>query len=150
MVKVWYSLYDRMLNRNNLVKAFQKVRSSKGAAGIDGQTIKDFSESLTSDIDLILTELREKSYQPQPVRRVEIPKPTGGIRLLGIPAVRDRVVQQALLDILQPIFDPGFHPSSYGYRPGRSCHHAITKAAMFIREYHRKWVVDTKLQSYDN
>lgn len=144
MVKVWYSLYGRMLNRSNLVQAFLKVKSSKGSGGIDGQTIKDFSESLSRNIDQLLTELREKSYQPQPVRRVEIPKP-GGIRLLGIPAVRDRVVQQALLDILQPIFDPGFHPSSYGYRPGRSCHHAITKASLFIRKYQRKWVVDMDL-----
>ena len=145
MVKVWYSLYNRMLNKRNLVRAFAKVKSSRGAAGIDGQTIKDFAASLPVNIDLILTELRDKSYHPKPVRRVEIPKPTGGIRLLGIPAVRDRVVQQALLDILQPIFDPGFHPSSYGYRPGRNCHQAITKAIMFIREYQRKWVVDMDL-----
>ncbi|TKB12417.1 group II intron reverse transcriptase/maturase [Desulforhopalus sp. IMCC35007] len=145
MVKVWYSLYSRMLNRSNLVKAFSKVKSSNGAGGIDGQSIKDFAESLTSNIDQILTELQEKSYQPQPVRRVEIPKASGGVRLLGIPAVRDRVVQQSLLDILQPIFDPEFHPSSYGYRPGRSCHHAITKATMFIREYQRKWVVNMEL-----
>jgi RNA-directed DNA polymerase len=145
MVKVWYSLYSRMLNRSNLVKAFLKVKSSQGAAGIDGQSIEDFTESLSANIDLILAELREKSYQPQPVRRVEIPKASGGTRLLGIPAVRDRVVQQALLDILQPIFDSGFHPSSYGYRPGRNCHQAITKASMFIREYQRKWVVDMDL-----
>ena len=144
MVKVWYSLYGRMLNRRNLVSAFAKVKSAKGAGGIDGQSIKDFAESLTSNIDQLLMELRDKSYRPQPVRRVEIPKP-GGVRLLGIPAVRDRVVQQALLDILQPIFDPGFHLSSYGYRPGRSCHHAISKATMFIREYQRKWVVDIDL-----
>lgn len=145
MVKAWYSLYDRMLNRSNLVQAFLKVKSSKGAGGVDGQSIKDFAESLSCNIEQLLTELREKSYQPQPVRRVEIPKPAGGVRLLGIPAVRDRVVQQALLDILQPIFDPEFHPSSYGYRPGRSCHHAITKATLFIREYQRKWVVDMDL-----
>ncbi len=145
MIKIWYSLYNRMLNRSNLVKAFAKVKSSNGASGVDGQSTKDFAVSLTTNIDLILTELRDKSYHPQPVRRVEIPKPGGGIRLLGIPAVRDRVVQQALLDILQPIFDPGFHPSSYGYRPGRNCHHAITKAVMFIREYQRKWVVDMDL-----
>ena len=145
MIKVWYSLYSRLLHRGNLAKAFSKVRSAKGAAGIDGQTIKDFTEFHTSNIDQLLTELREKSYQPQPVRRVEIPKATGGVRLLGIPTVRDRVVQQALLNILQPIFDPGFHPSSYGYRPGCSCHHAITKATLFIREYQRKWVVDMDL-----
>lgn len=145
MVKTWYSLYGRMLNRIALRSAFFKVKSANGAAGIDGQSVKDFAESLDTNLDRLLVELREKSYQPQPVRRVEIPKPNGEVRLLGIPAVRDRVVQQALLDILQPIFDPGFHPSSYGYRPGRSCHQAITKATMFIRQYGRKWVVDMDL-----
>ncbi len=145
MVDVWYSLYDRMLSRKNLVKGFYKVKSSKGAAGIDGQSIVDFAGSLATNIDQLLAELRDKSYQPLAVRRVEIPKPNGGKRLLGIPAVRDRVVQQVLLDILQPIFDPDFHPSSYGYRPGRSCHQAISKAAMFIRTYDRKWVVDMDL-----
>ncbi|CAG37236.1 group II intron reverse transcriptase/maturase [Desulfotalea psychrophila] len=145
MVKIWYSLYGRLLSRSALRSAFFKVKSANGAAGIDGQSVKDFVESLDINLDRLLTELREKSYQPQPVRRVEIPKTNGGVRLLGIPAVRDRVVQQALLDILQPIFDPGFHPSSYGYRPGRSCHQAITKATMFIRKYDRKWVVDMDL-----
>lgn len=144
-MKIWYSLYGRMLSRGALRAAFFKVKSAKGAAGIDGQSVKDFAELLDINLDRLLTELREKSYQPQPVRRVEIPKATGGVRLLGIPAVRDRVVQQALLDILQPIFDPDFHPSSYGYRPGRSCHQAITKATMFMREYERKWVVDMDL-----
>lgn len=134
-----------MLSRSALRLAFFKVKSAKGAAGIDGQSVNDFAEFLDINLDLLLTELREKSYRPQPVRRVEIPKATGGVRLLGIPAVRDRVVQQALLDILQPIFDPEFHPSSYGYRPGRSCHQAITKATMFIRKYERKWVVDMDL-----
>jgi group II intron reverse transcriptase/maturase len=128
-----------------LYKAFAKVKSAKGAAGIDGQSIQDFAADLSVHTDMLLAELRSKSYRPQPVRRVEIPKGNGGTRLLGIPAVRDRVVQQALLDILQPIFDPDFHPSSYGYRPGRSCHQAITKASMFIRKYDRKWVVDMDL-----
>lgn len=145
MIKVWYSLYSRLLSRGALLKAFSKVKSAKGAAGIDGQSINDFNRSLHDNVDQLLAELRAKSYQPQAVRRVEIPKPTGGVRLLGIPAVRDRVVQQALLDILQPIFDPEFHPSSYGYRPGRSCHQAIAKATMFIREYDRNWVVDMDL-----
>lgn len=145
MARIWYSLYGRMLSRSALHLAFFKVKSAKGAAGIDGQSVNDFADSLDTNLDLLLTELREKSYRPQPVRRVEIPKATGGVRLLGIPAVRDRVVQQALLDILQPIFDPEFHPSSYGYRPGRSCHQAITKATMFIRKYERKWVVDMDL-----
>jgi len=145
MVKNWYSLHDRMLHRQSLARAFKKVKSAKGSAGIDGQTIKEFAESETANIDQLLTELREKSYEPQAVRRVVIPKPTGGERQLGIPAVRDRVVQQALLEILQPIFEPEFHPSSYGYRPGRSSHQAIAKATMFIRQYERKWVVDMDL-----
>ena len=145
MVKVWYSLYDRMLSRDALLKAFKKVRSAKGAAGVDGQSINDFMSLQSANIDRLLSELQAKSYRPQAVLRVEIPKPSGGIRLLGIPAVRDRVVQQALLDILQPIFDQHFHPSSYGYRPGRSCHQAISKATMFIRRYERKWVVDMDL-----
>lgn len=145
MVKIWYSLYDRMLRRKHLIEAFRKVKSAKGAGGIDGQSINDFAASLATNIDRLLAELRDKSYQPLAVRRVEIPKANGGKRLLGIPAIRDRVVQQALLDILQPIFDPGFHPSSYGYRPGHSAHQAITKATMFIRQYERKWVVDMDL-----
>ena len=118
MAKVYYSLYDRMLSIDNLRKGFRKVKSSKGAGGVDGQTIEDFAEDLEDNLAQLAQELRDKSYRPLPVRRVEIPKPNGGVRLLGIPAVRDRVVQQALLDILQPIFDPEFHPSSYGYRPG--------------------------------
>ncbi len=145
MVRIWYSLYDRMLSEAKLAGAFKKVKSAKGAAGIDGQTIKDFSGELESNLTILVSELREKSYRPQPVRRVLIPKPDGGERKLGIPAVRDRVVQQALLDILQPIFDLEFHPSSYGYRPGRSCHQAIVKTSLFIRKYERQWVVDMDL-----
>jgi RNA-directed DNA polymerase len=143
--KVYYSLYDRLLRLENLRKAFKKVRSAKGAAGIDGQSLKDFTEREEVYLNELLDELREKRYSPLPVRRVIIPKPGGGERKLGIPAVRDRIVQQALLEILQPIFETDFHPSSYGYRPGRSCHQAISKAEMFIRKYERQWAVDMDL-----
>lgn len=145
MGRIYYSLYDRMLHKKRLEQAFAKVKSNAGAAGIDGQSVKDFATQLHQEIDHLLHELKEKSYRPQPVRRVEITKPDGGIRKLGIPAVRDRVVQQTLLDILQPIYDPHFHPSSYGYRPGRSSHQAIAKASLFIRRYQLKWAVDMDL-----
>ena len=93
MERIWYSLYGRMLSRSTLGKAFYKVKSANGAAGIDGQSVKDFAESLDVHLANLLAELQDKSYQPLPVRRVEIPKANGGVRLLGIPAVRDRVVQ---------------------------------------------------------
>jgi group II intron reverse transcriptase/maturase len=145
MEKIYYSLYDRMLSCKNLEKAFKKVKASKGAAGIDGQTIGEFARKQEENLSMLLRELKTKSYRPQPVKRVEIPKPGGGTRKLGIPSVRDRIVQQALREILEPIFDPGFHPSSYGYRPGKGCHQAISKAQMFIRKYEFKWVVDMDL-----
>jgi group II intron reverse transcriptase/maturase len=134
-----------MLDINNLYKGFKKVKSAKGAAGIDGQSIGEFAEHLEINLKQLQFELQTKQYRAQAVKRVEIPKDDGGVRLLGIPAVRDRIVQQTLLNILQPIFEPAFHPSSYGYRPERSCHDAISKATVFMRKYERQWVVDMDL-----
>lgn len=145
VAKIYYSLYDRMLHEKGLLQAFRKVKSNKGKPGIDGQTIEDFAENCAEEIAQLASELRSKSYRPKPVKRVEIPKGDGGKRLLGIPTVRDRVVQQALLNILQPIFDPGFHPSSYGYRPGRSPQQAVAKASAFIRRYQLRWAADMDL-----
>lgn len=145
MAKIYYSLYDRMLHQKGLLQAFKKVKSNKGKPGIDGQTLEDFAENCAEEIAQLASELRSKSYRPKPVKRVEIPKGDGGKRLLGIPTVRDRIVQQALLNILQPIFDPGFHPSSYGYRPGRSPQQAVAKASAFIRRYQLQWVADMDL-----
>ncbi len=143
--RVYYSLYDRMLQEKSLNEAFKRVKAAGGTGGIDRQDIADFERELGSNLRNLVEELREKSYRPLPVKRVEIPKGNGKIRKLGIPAVRDRVVQQALLTILQPIYEEDFHPSSYGYRPGRSCHHAIRKAEMFIRKYELDHVVDMDL-----
>ena len=143
--KIWYTLYGRLLDMKSYEKAFKKVKSAKGAPGIDGQSIKDFAEDLLRNLTCLVDELKEKSYRPFPVKRVEIPKPDGGVRKLGIPTVRDRVVQQVLLDILTPIYDPHFHPSSYGYRPGKGCHPAISKASMFMRKYDLTYVVDMDL-----
>lgn len=143
--RVYYSLYDRLLNKEILYKAFKRVRASRGAGGIDRQSIEDFESDVVREITTLLSELRTKNYRPYPVKRVEIPKGDGKVRLLGIPAVRDRVVQQALKSILEPIFEEDFHPSSYGYRPGRGCHMAITKASDFIRKHDLNDVVDMDL-----
>lgn len=145
MVKVYYSLYDRLLSMERLKSGFKKVRAAKGAPGQDGQSIKAFAEKENENLSQLLEELRRKTYRPQPVLRKCIKKENGGVRELGIPAVRDRIVQQVLLDILQPIFEPDFHPSSYAYRKGRSCQDAITKTTMFIRKYGFKWAVDMDL-----
>jgi RNA-directed DNA polymerase len=145
MTRVYYSLYDRLLSQESLTRAFRKVKANNGKPGVDGQTVEAFAQDLPGEIVMLVRELREKSYRPQPVKRVTIPKDGGGVRELGIPTVRDRVVQQALLEILQPIFDPGFHPSSYGYRPGHSAHQAIAKAELFIRKYNLRHVVDMDL-----
>ena len=143
--RVFYSLYDRLFHERVLREAFKRVKSSRGTGGIDHQDIGNFESNIDSNIRRLVEELRDKSYNPLPVKRVEIPKGDGKMRLLGIPAVRDRVVQQALLTILQPIYEEDFHPSSYGYRPGRSCHQATSKAVAFIRKYELEHVVDMDL-----
>jgi RNA-directed DNA polymerase len=121
-----YSLIDKVYRMDNLRAAYRAVRANNGASGIDGETVAAFGENLEA-------------------RLAEIPKPDGSKRPLGIPTVGDRVVQQALLNVVQPIFDPEFHPSSYGYRPGRSCHQAVAKAERFINRYGLKHVVDMDL-----
>jgi RNA-directed DNA polymerase len=134
-----------MLSLQALYVAYKQVRKNGGAAGIDGQSIRDFTQNLEVELKGLLLELQEKRYQACPVKRVEIAKDDGGMRLLGIPTVRDRIVQQCLANIMTPIFDPNFHPSSYGYRVGRSCHQAISKATLFIRKYNKQHVVDMDL-----
>ncbi|MFT7683716.1 MAG: RNA-directed DNA polymerase [Moritella dasanensis] len=134
-----------MLSLQALYVAYKQVRKNGGAAGIDGQSIRDFTQNLEVELKRLLLELQEKRYQACPVKRVEIAKDDGGMRLLGIPTVRDRIVQQCLANIMTPIFDPNFHPSSYGYRVGRSCHQAISKATLFIRKYNKQHVVDMDL-----
>ena len=144
-MRKYYSLYGHLLSKQRLYEAFRHIKRNKGAAGIDGQSLSAFEANLEAELSCLLLELKDKRYQAQPVRRVAIAKDDGGERLLGIPTVRDRVVQQALRSIIEPIFEPDFHPSSYGYRPGRSAHHAIGKAQLFIRRYRREWVVDMDL-----
>lgn len=141
----WYSLYDKIYRRENLEEAFKLVKRNHGAPGVDGETIELFEKDLDRNIKLIHDELKTKQYKPSAVRRTEIDKPDGGKRLLGVPTVRDRVVQQAMVNILAPKYDIGFHPSSYGYRKGRSQHQAIEKAVLFMRKYDLCHVVDMDL-----
>ncbi|MFB0958984.1 MAG: group II intron reverse transcriptase/maturase [Clostridiaceae bacterium] len=141
----WYSLYDKIYRMENLEGAFRQVKRNHGAPGIDGVTIETFEAKLSENLELIHSELKTKTYEPNPVRRVEIDKPDGGKRLLGVPTVKDRVVQQAVVTILEPIYDKGFHPSSYGYRKERSQAQAIEKATLLMRKYELIHVVDMDL-----
>lgn len=129
----------------NLHTAFKLVKKNNGAPGVDGETVTDFAMNLDANLELLHEELKINQYVPKPVLRVEIPKADGGTRPLGIPTVRDRVAQQAFVNILEPYFDKDFHPSSYGYRRGRSQHQAVVKAATFMRQYGLEHVVDMDL-----
>ena len=140
-----YSLIDKIYRLENLHEAFLRVKKNNGAPGIDGETVAHFKENLNANLELLHEELKTNLYKPQPVRRTEIPKADGGMRPLGIPTVRDRVVQQAFVNIVEPYFDKEFHPSSYGYRKGRSQHQAVAKAAMFMRDHGLSSVVDMDL-----
>ncbi len=146
-MRKWYSLIDKVYSRPNLLDAFDKVKRNKGSKtkGIDGISVKEFREHLGENLCQIHDELKSGRYMPQAVRRVYINKEDGSKRPLGIPTIKDRIVQQALLNILQPIFEPEFHPSSYGYRPGRSAHHAVAKSERFTRHYGLVHVVDMDL-----
>lgn len=141
----YYSLIDKVYDKRNLERAYRSVRAKKGAPGVDGVTVFDFGDNLPEELETLHRELKEGTYEPEPVLRVEIDKEGGGKRPLGIPTVRDRVAQQALRNILEPIFDPDFHPSSYGYRPGCSCHRAVAKAERFMNKYGLEHVVDMDL-----
>jgi len=124
-------LLERILDRENLNRAYKRVRSNHGAPGIDGMTVEDALPWLKEHGEELLEQIRKGTYKPQPVRRKEIPKPDGGVRKLGIPSVVDRVIQQAIAQQLNPIFEPLFSEDSYGYRPGRSAQMAIAK----VKEY---------------
>ena len=130
-------LLERILSRENMLRAWKRVKANKGAPGIDGMSIESFPEFLRQHWQSIRESLWTGTYQPLPVRRVEIPKSTGGTRPLGIPAILDRLIPQAIAQVLVPIFDPDFSESSYGFRPGRSAHDAVRQARKYIREgYH--------------
>ncbi|MDO8684347.1 MAG: group II intron reverse transcriptase/maturase, partial [Armatimonadota bacterium] len=125
----------------------ERVRRNKGSPGIDGMSVEELPEYMACNWWRIREELLAGSYQPQPVKRVEIPKSSGGVRQLGIPTVVDRMIQQMVLNVLQPKFDPTFSEHSYGFRPGRSAHQAVKAARQYIQDG-RKWVVDVDLEKF--
>jgi len=141
------SLLEKMLERGNMLEALRRVESNKGAPGVDGVTVAELRSYVKTHWAEIRQQLLEGTYKPQPVRRVEIPKPGGGVRGLGIPTVMDRLIQQALLQVLNPIFDPGFSENSFGFRPGRSAHDALRRAQEHIRAGYR-WAVDLDLAKF--
>lgn len=141
------TLMARVLDRANLQQAWKRVKANRGAPGIDGMRIEDFPAFARSHWSGIRQQLADGSYRPQPVRRVSIPKPHGGERLLGVPTVVDRVIQQAVAQVLTPIFDPHFSGSSFGFRPGRSAHGALRQAQAHIKAG-RRIAVDLDLAKF--
>ena len=140
-------MMELVCERQNCLAALKRVRENKGSPGIDGMTVKELPAFLKLHWPRLREELLSGRYQPQPVRRVLIPKPGGGERELGIPSVLDRFIQQALLQVLQPRFDPTFSEASYGFRPGRRAHDAVRRACTYVQEG-RRYVVDVDLEKF--
>jgi RNA-directed DNA polymerase len=141
------SLGNQVWDKRNLENAWKQVRANRGSAGVDGVTIEEFEQNLQQNLAEIERQLKENRYVPQPVKRVLIPKDNGKMRQLGVPAVKDRVVQQALKNVLEPIFEEIFLPQSHGYRPGTDAHATVRKAEAFINKgYH--WLVDADIEGF--
>lgn len=140
-------MMSAILERGNMMRAYERVRRNKGAAGVDGMTVEELKPYLMAHWPEIREQLRAGRYQPLPVRKVEIPKPGGGRRMLGIPSVRDRLIQQALHQILSPLFEETFSTHSYGFRAGRSAALAVQQARSYV-EKGRRWVVDADLEKF--
>ena len=138
---------ERVLSKDNLNEAYKQVIRNKGASGIDEMTCEEVKDYLKVNGDKLINQILNREYQPLPVRRVEIPKPNGGIRKLGVPTVVDRVIQQALVQILTPIFEPTFSEYSYGFRPNRRCQNAIDRTLELINEGY-EWIVDLDLEKF--
>ena len=140
-------LMEEVCERENLKAALQRVKANKGSPGVDGMTVGGIKDYLKEHWPAIREQLLNGTYEPKPVRRVEIPKPDGGVRKLGIPTVLDRFIQQAVMQVLQRRGDRTFSDHSYGFRPGRSAHQAVAKAQQYIAEG-RGWCVDLDLEKF--
>ena len=141
------ALMERIVEGGNLRRALKRVQQNKGSPGADGLTVEELTNYLREHWPAIREQWLTGRYQPNVVKRVEIPKPDGGVRLLGIPTVLDRFVQQAVLQVLQPAIDPTFSESSYGFRPGRRAHDAVCQAQRYVQNG-RRWVVDVDLEKF--
>jgi len=140
-------LLERVLSRPNMLAAYKRVKQNKGSPGIDGMTVEELLPWLRENWERVRQDLLAGRYRPQPVKRQLIPKRGGGRRELGIPTVLDRLLQQSLLQVLQPLFDPGFSDHSYGFRPGRCAHDAVRRARQYIQAG-RRWVVDVDVERF--
>lgn len=141
------SLLEQILSSENLNEAFLQVKRNKGAEGVDGMKVNELNEHLKTNGDKIKEQIRNRKYTPQPVRRVEIPKADGGVRNLGVPTVTDRFIQQAIAQVLTPIYEEQFHENSYGFRPGRCAEMAIVKSLEMMNDGY-SWIVDIDLEKF--
>lgn len=140
-------LIAKILDKSNVRAALERVIANKGGAGIDGMRVEELRDYMNANWTTLRQSILERSYKPAPVRRVEIPKPSGGVRKLGIPTVVDRTLQQAIVQVLTPIFEEEFQESSYGFRPGRSCEQAVLKLLEYLNEGY-EWIVDIDLEKF--
>ena len=140
-------LLDRILSRDNMNLAYKRVKANKGAGGIDEVEVDELYSYIKENWKSIEEQIRQRTYKPQPVRRVEIPKPNGGKRKLGIPTVMDRVIQQAIVQVISPMCEPYFSDRSYGFRPNRSCEMAIRKVLEYLNDGYT-WIVDIDLEKF--
>ena len=140
-------LLEKILEKENLNKAYKHVKANKGAPGVDGVTVDEAFDFITENKEKLLHQMRKRTYKPQPVRRVQIPKDNGKMRNLGIPTVFDRIIQQAMVQVLSPIFEEQFSETSYGFRPGRCCENAVVKALEYLNDGY-EWIVDIDLERF--
>lgn len=140
-------LMDQILSRENMLQALKRVEKNRGSHGVDLMPVQTLRQHILENWTTFQEQIRNGTYEPQPVRRIEIPKPDGGMRLLGIPTVTDRLIQQAIAQVLSQLYDPSFSDHSYGFRPNRSAHDAVRKAKGYIRAGYR-WTVDMDLEKF--
>jgi RNA-directed DNA polymerase len=140
-------LMERVVERDNLFRALKQVQSNGGSPGLDGMTVEELAPYLKAHWPMLKQALLEGTYQPQPVKRVEVPKPQGGVRKLGVPTVVDRFIQQAVMQVLQAQWDPTFSDASFGFRPGRNAHQAVKRAQSHLKEGYT-WVVAMDLEKF--